>query len=116
VRGINLTIPIWLEVCLISVPCGVVFGLTLKSNAELIKEYQDNISKQTGGFKAFTRILVNLIIMLGTFFVPSFVLLEIFHLFPLHNNYIVWGLSIWCGAIVGKIFRWWRWSKTCDFG
>jgi len=108
--------PTWLEVCLISLPCGFVFGLTWRSNAELIKNYNDSISNQSTGFKVFSRTVVRLIVMFGTFFIPSIVLLKIFNLFPLHNNYIVWVLSIWCGAVVGKIFRWWRWSKTCDFG
>jgi hypothetical protein len=99
---------------LISVPCGFAYGLTWKSNAEQVKAYHDN--KHATGFKVFTRTVVSLIIMLGMFFVPSIILLKLFNLFPLHGYYIAWVFSMFGGAIIGKIFRWWRWSKTCDFG
>ena len=106
-----------LAVSLIGVPCGIAFGLALRSSAEIVR---DGPGFRLFGDRSLLHVigsaLANVVLGAALFFGPSVLILNFLDLIPLrgYDNH-VWVVSMLIGAGIGKSIRWWRWKKTGEF-
>jgi hypothetical protein len=109
-------IPAWLEISLITAPCGVLCGVILQSCEEtLSKPPGFMLFGDSTLFRLLASAVVNAILVLLLFIGPSSLLLNIFYLVPLYgNNHYALAFSLLGGVVIGKTVRWWRWKKTRD--
>jgi hypothetical protein len=106
-------IPSWLTISIITVPCGILFGLTRASSEEIHRNRSGFMLFGSGTLlQLLASGVVNALLVALLFIGPSALLLNIFDLVPLYgNNHYVWGFSLLGGAAFGKFIRWRRWKK-----
>lgn len=111
-------IPTWVAICAITVPCGIAFGLfLLRSEAENRGVESPFMLFGRRSLPAIVASqVVNGLLGVALFILPSGLLLRAFDLAPFHGyGNLVWVLSLLAGAAIGKAIRWLHWKKKQDF-